>query len=73
MRAWDSHPDVRQASGWDGYLVGPFEDTLTELGGRVLRYDIDENDWRVWPEWPEPAEEPQPCSRCRGTGLEPPA
>lgn len=31
------------------YLVGDFEDAVTELGWRVLSYQLDENDWHDWP------------------------
>src|SRR5262245_38950267 len=31
------------------YLIGSFEDVVTELGWRVLSYDLDENDWYAWP------------------------
>lgn len=42
MRAHDTA--IRECGLPELYLVNDFEDTLTELGGRVLLCDVEEND-----------------------------
>jgi hypothetical protein len=66
MRPSDS-AFVGKAIGVDPYLVGDFEDWMTELGKRVLLADLDHNDWHLSP-WPEPEPAEQTCPRCYGTG-----
>lgn len=42
------------------YLVGDFDVVLAELGVRVLKADVDENEWRYF-DWCDPwANEPTP-------------
>lgn len=57
---------VRDAGLPEAYLVNDFEDTLTELGPRVLLHCVEENDCR-WPLW-LPLESKTTCPTCHGTG-----
>lgn len=47
------------------YLVGDFEDSLTERGVRVLAYEIEESEFHAWP-FTDVDE--APCSCCGGSG-----
>lgn len=47
------------------YLVGDFEDTLTELGIRALAYGVEENETKGWP-FDDTTE--ARCSCCGGSG-----
>lgn len=60
---------ISEPTGGACYLVGDFEDWMTEVGKRVLLADIDQNDWHVSP-WPELDQKPieMTCPRCHGSG-----